>query len=58
MLRIYDQDGFVPELTFIMLLVFFILFILFFFFGLLFDIQENKDLNFKNKNILKDTKIH
>ncbi len=46
-LRIYDQDGFVPELTFIMLLVFFILFILFFFFGLLFDIQENKDLNFK-----------
>ncbi len=46
-LRVYEQDGFVPELTFIMLLVFFILFILFFFFGLLFDIQENKDLNFK-----------
>ena len=46
-LRVYEHDGFVPELTFIMLLVFFILFILFFFFGLLFDIQENKDLNFK-----------
>lgn len=45
--NLYNLNGFIPELTFVVFLVSLILFILFFFFGMMFDIQENKDLNFK-----------
>ena len=45
--RIYSVDQVVPELTFLLSLIIFVLFILFFFFGMMFDIQQNKHLNFK-----------
>ena len=40
----YVNYSYVSELNFIALSLSFILFFIFFFFGILFDVQENKDL--------------
>lgn len=45
--RLYSLSSNVPELTFILCLILLLIFLILFFFALLFDIQENKDLNFK-----------
>ena len=47
LLRLYNTYGSIPELTFLLTLVVLIIFLILFFFALLFDIQENNDLNFK-----------
>lgn len=41
----YLISGYVPELTFIALTTFIILFFIFFLFGILFDVQENRELH-------------
>ncbi len=43
-LNYYFSKGYIPELTFIALSTFVILFFLFFLFGVMFDVQENKEL--------------
>jgi hypothetical protein len=43
----YLNSGYVPELTFIALTTFIILFFIFFLFGILFDVQENRELHNK-----------
>lgn len=44
---LYVENGNIPELTFLLLLIFLIIFLILFLFGLMFDIQENKEISIK-----------
>tara|TARA_B100000902_G_C26487336_1_gene517630 strand:+ start:96 stop:293 length:198 start_codon:yes stop_codon:yes gene_type:complete len=49
--NLYNSLEYVPELTFILAINFLLIFFVLFLFGLMFDIQENKEISIKIPDI-------